>query len=877
MTKQVLLTGVTGFVGKVVLAELLRRRVELGIDTITVLIRVKHARGAPAEERFTNEVAHSPALRLLERGWQKHVAVVPGDLERDQCGLAAQDREMLASDTTHIIHCAASVDFDLPIQHAAAANIVSALNVLELARGCSRLVGMVDVSTAYVGVWRPGSILERLAHLPRPATELLQAIQSGTRTERDLLTESGHPNTYTYTKCLAEHLLTERRGAVPLAIVRPSIICVAWQRPFPGWIDSAAAFAGCLLYTGLGIVKAWNADPANRLDVVPVDVVAERILEAAFKNGFPAPGAEVPIRFAAMGLKNAMRTDSSALSTAQYFRERPGAKSVPQLFIGKLEHGFRVADFKHRVLPLQLLRAYYAITFRRQSRRRIEKVDGMIRYLNAAFGYFTHHSFDFRATDSRQPDGFTPLKYIDLINRGIYRHLLKLDETQTLLAGKEHDDARSDLRWMREKPHGTAAIRALGFIFRKALRRCTSKVTFDRESFERAVRAAPPDALFVLAPSHRSYFDFMLTSYLCFQHPELGIPVPHIAAAEEFSRIPIVGRFLRQTQAFYIRRGIGKAAPELGEELQRIAGRSASLMFFVEGQRSRGRHMLPPKRGLLRGLQATGRTFAVLPIAIAYEQVPEQAAFDRELAGGARSRMSLPALFKWSVRLAKRQIALGRVHLACGEPLILNQATDVQQLASDIAQQLQGQMSVTRFHLRAFLSRAGFSAADGIDEAWLAHAIEQRGGRVLDSRSKLPKELSPVLQQNLQNDWMHWFYADALALYPNDPAIKHHVANHCWTQMPVLEKHSDWRLERMLDKLFEPIRRDYSLVTRYVREVAMPSAFTSSGELMKAHPGAYLLHLEDALLALAQQGVVIEQAPGRYQLAATPITLPVSL
>ena len=33
----------------------------------------------------------------------------------------------------------------------------------------------------------------------------------------------------------------------------------------------------------------------------------------------------------------------------------------------------------------------------------------------------------------------------------------------------------------------------------------------------------PPGHSLVLAPSHRSYFDFLLSSYLCFQHPELGI------------------------------------------------------------------------------------------------------------------------------------------------------------------------------------------------------------------------------------------------------------------------------------------------------------------------------------------------------------------
>jgi hypothetical protein len=290
--------------------------------------------------------------------------------------------------------------------------------------------------------------------------------------------------------------------------------------------------------------------------------------------------------------------------------------------------------------------------------------------------------------------------------------------------------------------------------------------------------------------------------------------------------------------------------PELGDELRRIAARSASLMFFIEGQRSRGRRVLPPKRGLLRGLQATGRTFAVLPIALCYEHVPEQEAFDRELSGGPRSKMSLRAIFKWTVRLIRGHIKLGRVHLTCGSPLVLNQSTDVQELADDIAAQLQRDTAVTRFHLRAFLAHANLPE---VDEAWLANAIEQRGGRVLDSRTKVPPVISPVLQQNLQNQWMHWFYRDALALFPNDPAIRDHVSRHAWIDLSWLTSgahhaaHGDARVERVVRKLFESVHRDYALASEHVRDIATPL------ELVRAYPSAYLPHLEDAFSALTEQ------------------------
>ena len=52
----------------------------------------------------------------------------------------------------------------------------------------------------------------------------------------DLLTPQlvhPRPNTYTFTKALAEQLLLEEREHLPTAIVRPSIVGASWQEPFP--------------------------------------------------------------------------------------------------------------------------------------------------------------------------------------------------------------------------------------------------------------------------------------------------------------------------------------------------------------------------------------------------------------------------------------------------------------------------------------------------------------------------------------------------------------------------------------------------------------------------------------------------------------------
>jgi len=41
------------------------------------------------------------------------------------------------------------------------------------------------------------------------------------------------PNTYTFTKALAEYMVQQEAGNLNVAIVRPSIVGASWKEPFP--------------------------------------------------------------------------------------------------------------------------------------------------------------------------------------------------------------------------------------------------------------------------------------------------------------------------------------------------------------------------------------------------------------------------------------------------------------------------------------------------------------------------------------------------------------------------------------------------------------------------------------------------------------------
>jgi alcohol-forming fatty acyl-CoA reductase len=53
-----------------------------------------------------------------------------------------------------------------------------------------------------------------------------------------------HPNTYTFTKNLAEQIVSSNSTGFPVAIVRPSIISASLKEPCPGWLSNITAYTG---------------------------------------------------------------------------------------------------------------------------------------------------------------------------------------------------------------------------------------------------------------------------------------------------------------------------------------------------------------------------------------------------------------------------------------------------------------------------------------------------------------------------------------------------------------------------------------------------------------------------------------------------------
>jgi nucleoside-diphosphate-sugar epimerase len=68
-----------------------------------------------------------------------------------------------------------------------------------------------------------------------------------------------YPNTYTFSKSLAERTLRKRIGNIKVAIVRPSIVISAYSEPMLGWTETLSAMGGLAYATMLGLMDILYA------------------------------------------------------------------------------------------------------------------------------------------------------------------------------------------------------------------------------------------------------------------------------------------------------------------------------------------------------------------------------------------------------------------------------------------------------------------------------------------------------------------------------------------------------------------------------------------------------------------------------------------
>lgn len=425
----ILLTGVTGFVGKVVLEELMRRRDTRDLQFDRILVLIRSSRNQAALERFLKGVAGSKCFSRLQSGWDRDVEVVPGDLMEPNCGLSAHKLDDLTTRVTHIIHCAGCVAFDTSLNVLLAENVTASLNILQLSQKCQNLQRLVVTSTAYVTPNRKGPIWEELAVLPNPAQQILENLLDGRKDSDQIRGETGHPNNYTLAKCLAEHFLVQKKGSTPLTIVRPSIISASWMYPFPGWIDSFAALGGPISAFALGGLKVLHGDPSAILDVVPVDVVAECLIKEALQKQeqhVDHETAPAKIVQCVSTTKNGQSTWDIVNNTITYF-DRPENVLLYKpkgWYIGTDDRWFYLYEFFFQYLPIKLTELTSLMMLDWNSAAKARRTLARLGQVDTHFRYFVEHTYDYRCSTKMLPGDFDREAYMQIVLQGLKENLL---------------------------------------------------------------------------------------------------------------------------------------------------------------------------------------------------------------------------------------------------------------------------------------------------------------------------------------------------------------------------------------------------------------------------------------------------------------------
>ncbi|CAN0927492.1 Fatty acyl-CoA reductase 2, chloroplastic [Linum grandiflorum] len=334
-----LITGATGFLGKVLVEKILRSIP----DTSKIYLLIKAEDNEAAFRRLQTEIIEADVFRVLkERHGElfenfvlnKLVPVV-GDITRTdlgfKCGLVA---DLIADEVDVIVNSAANTAFDDRYDTSNDTNTRGAINLVRFAGKCNNLKGFLHVSTVYANGGRRGTVMEKPfrngdttlveTHLVsggsntassvndtflRPLTILdvgseielaLDCATYASSTDLDLIllgTERaqtfGWHDTYTFTKAMGEMLIGEyvQRSnlKVPVVILRPSIIESTYADPFSGWIEGNRMIDPVAQAYGKGLLTSIPGDPISIIDVIPVDMVVNAALAAITRHATSIP------------------------------------------------------------------------------------------------------------------------------------------------------------------------------------------------------------------------------------------------------------------------------------------------------------------------------------------------------------------------------------------------------------------------------------------------------------------------------------------------------------------------------------------------------------------------------------------------------------
>jgi len=282
--KTILITGGTGYMGKILVEKLLYSC----SDVKEILVIVRPKKGQSIEERI-KDFAKLPIFKRIvneKREVLEKLTPIYGDVCEVNLGLSEADFQRVICETNIIFHLAATVRFDNPLKVAIHVNLRGTFNLMEVARQMKNLVVFIYTSTAFaccdqdvlqeeVYEWNGANPMGLLAAEEWMSEEAMNELSK--------ILVKPHPNTYSFTKRLTEIMLRDEYPKLPVVIVRPSIVTSTWRDPVPGFVDNLNGAMGVMVGAGKGVICSMLCDGSLSAEVIPVDFATNGFIIIACK------------------------------------------------------------------------------------------------------------------------------------------------------------------------------------------------------------------------------------------------------------------------------------------------------------------------------------------------------------------------------------------------------------------------------------------------------------------------------------------------------------------------------------------------------------------------------------------------------------------